>query len=72
MKVMVLLRPVPDAAALSLHPGKGTLTIACEEAFLAEDDRAALELALRLKEFREDVEVIAAAYGDTGADVVLR
>ncbi|MBR0173239.1 MAG: hypothetical protein IJQ21_10680 [Lachnospiraceae bacterium] len=71
MRLIVLLKPILNPDAIGFNPVRRILTVSDREKFICEDDKSAIELALRWKE-EMNAEVSALTFGDETADVLLR
>ena len=73
MKIVVLVKHVPDATGERGFAADGTVDRAAGDGLLSELDEYAVEQALRLAEAGEDVEVVAMTLGpDDAADAIKR
>src|SRR5829696_5063517 len=73
MKIVVLVKHVPDATGERGFAADGTVDRGAADGLLSELDEYAVEQALRLAEEREDVEVVAMTLGrDEAADAIKR
>src|SRR5918997_1442748 len=73
MKIMVLVKHVPDATGERGVAADGTVDRAAVDGLLSELDEYALEQALQVAESRDDVEVVALTLGpDDAADAIKR
>ena len=65
MKILVLVKHVPDATGDRRFADDGTLDRAGTDGLLSELDEYAVEQALRIADERDDVEVVAVTLGRT-------
>ena len=73
MKILVLVKHVPDATGDRRFADDGTLDRASSDGLLSELDEYAVEQALRIADERDDVEVVALTLGpDDAADAIKR
>ena len=73
MKIVVLVKHVPDATGERGFADDGTVDRAATDGLLSELDEYAVEQALQLAEAGEDVEVVAMTLGpDDAADAIKR
>lgn len=73
MKIVVLVKHVPDATGPRTFGGDGTVDREAGDGLLSELDEYALEQALRVADDRDDVEVVALTMGpDDAADAIKR
>jgi electron transfer flavoprotein beta subunit len=73
MKVVVLVKYVPDATGERSFAADGTVDRASTDGLLSELDEYAVEQALRIAEAGDDVEVVAMTLGpDDAADAIKR
>jgi electron transfer flavoprotein beta subunit len=73
MKIVVLVKHVPDATGERGFAADGTLDRAATDGLLSELDEYAVEQALQLAEAGEDIEVVAMTLGpDDAADAIKR
>ncbi|WP_375433492.1 electron transfer flavoprotein subunit beta/FixA family protein [uncultured Friedmanniella sp.] len=73
MKIVVLVKHVPDAAGDRTFAADGTVDRAAADGLLSELDEYALEQALRIAEDGDDIEVVALTLGpDDAADAIKR
>src|SRR5918994_3252435 len=73
MKILVLVKHVPDATGDRRFADDGTLDRASTDGLLSELDEYAVEQALRIADERDDVEVVALTVGpDDAADAIKR
>ena len=70
MKIVVLVKHVPDATGERSFAADGTVDRAATDGLLSELDEYALEQALQIADDREDTEVVAMTLGpeDGGRD----
>lgn len=71
MKIIVCIKQVPDTNEVRIDPVKGTLIREGVPSIINPDDRNALEEALKIKDQREDVEVVVLSMGPPQAEVAL-
>ena len=73
MKILVLVKHVPDATGDRRFADDGTLDRAGTDGLLSELDEYAVEQALRIADERDDVEVVVMTLGpDDAADAIKR
>jgi electron transfer flavoprotein beta subunit len=73
MKIVVLIKHVPDATGERGFAADGTVDRAAADGLLSELDEYAVEQALQIAEAGEDVEVVAMTLGpDDAADAIKR
>jgi electron transfer flavoprotein beta subunit len=73
MKILVLVKYVPDATSERKFAADGTLDRASSDGLLSELDEYAVEQALQIAEERDDVEVVALTLGpEAAADAIKR
>ena len=73
MKIVVLVKHVPDATVERSFAADGTVDRAAADGLLSELDEYALEQALQIADDREDVEVVAMTLGpEDAADAIKR
>ncbi|HEX3196170.1 MAG TPA: electron transfer flavoprotein subunit beta/FixA family protein [Propionibacteriaceae bacterium] len=73
MKIVVLVKHVPDATGERSFAADGTVDRAATDGLLSELDEYALEQALQIADDRDDVEVVALTLGpDDAADAIKR
>jgi electron transfer flavoprotein beta subunit len=72
MKVLVLVKHVPDATGERTFAADGTLDRAAADGLLCELDEYALEQALRIADEGDDVEVVALTLGPDDAAAALK
>ena len=73
MKIVVLVKHVPDATGERSFAADGTVDRAATDGLLSELDEYALEQALQIADDGEDVEVVAMTLGpDDAADAIKR
>ena len=73
MKIVVLVKHVPDATGERGFAADGTVDRAASDGLLSELDEYAVEQALQLAEEGDDVEVVAMTLGpDDAADAIKR
>ena len=72
MKILVLVKHVPDATGDRRFADDGTLDRAGTDGLLSELDEYAVEQALRIADERDDVEVVAVTRPDDAADAIKR
>ena len=73
MKIVVLVKYVPDATGERAFAADGTVDRAASDGLLSELDEYAVEQALRIADDHDDVEVVALTLGpDDAADAIKR
>src|SRR5215218_700068 len=73
MKILVLVKYVPDATSERKFAADGTLDRASSDGLLSELDEYAVEQALQIADERDDVEVVALTLGpEAAADAIKR
>jgi electron transfer flavoprotein beta subunit len=73
MKILVLVKHVPDATGERRFAADGTLDRSGSDGLLSELDEYAIEQALQIADERDDVEVVALTLGpDDAADAIKR
>jgi electron transfer flavoprotein beta subunit len=73
MKIVVLVKHVPDATGERTFAADGTVDREAADGLLSELDEYAVEQALRIADDRDDVEVVALTLGpDDAADAIKR
>src|SRR4029450_5010271 len=73
MKIVILVKHVPDATGERSFAADGTVDRAATDGLLSELDEYALEQALQIADDRDDVEVVALTLGpDDAADAIKR
>jgi electron transfer flavoprotein beta subunit len=73
MKILVLVKHVPDATSERKFAADGTLDRASSDGLLSELDEYGVEQALQIADERDDVEVVALTLGpDAAADAIKR
>ena len=73
MKIVVLVKFVPDATGERTFAADGTVDRAASDGLLSELDEYAVEQALRIADDHDDVEVVALTLGpDDAADAIKR
>ena len=73
MKIVVLVKHVPDATGERTFAADGTVDRAASDGLLSELDEYALEQSLQIADDRDDVEVVAMTLGpDDAADAIKR
>jgi electron transfer flavoprotein alpha/beta subunit len=72
MKIIVMVKQVPDTHEVRIDPRTGTLIREGVPSIINPEDKNALEEALRIKESREDVEVTVLSMGPGQAEDALR
>ena len=73
MRIVVLVKYVPDATGERRFAPDGTVDRAASDGLLSELDEYALEQALQIADERDDVEVVALTMGpDDAADAIKR
>jgi electron transfer flavoprotein beta subunit len=73
MKIVVLVKYVPDATGERSFAADGTVDRAATDGLLSELDEYALEQALQIADVRDDVEVVATTLGpEDAADAIKR
>lgn len=72
MRIVVCIKQVPDTTDVKIDPKTGTMIRDGIASILNPDDKNALEEALRIKDMRDDVEVVCLSMGPMQAEAVLR
>ncbi|GAA1847458.1 electron transfer flavoprotein subunit beta/FixA family protein [Microlunatus capsulatus] len=72
MKILVLVKHVPDATGERTFAADGTVDREAGDGLLSELDEYALEQALRIADERDDVEVVALTLGPDDAAAALK
>lgn len=72
MKIVVCIKQVPDTNEVKLDPVTNTLIREGVPSIINPDDKAGLEIALRLKDENPDTEVTVLSMGPPQAEAVLR
>src|SRR4051794_19242125 len=73
MKIVVLVKYVPDATGERSFAADGTVDRAATDGLLSELDEYALEQALQIADDRDDVEIVALTLGPAdAADAIKR
>ena len=72
MKIIVCVKQVPDTKEVQIDPVTGTLIRQGVPSIMNPDDKNALEEALKIKDQRDDVEVVVFSMGPPQAELVLR
>ncbi|SDS77141.1 electron transfer flavoprotein beta subunit [Friedmanniella luteola] len=72
MKIVVLVKHVPDATGERTFAGDGTIDREAADGLLSELDEYALEQALRIADEAEDVEVVALTLGPDDAAAAIK
>jgi electron transfer flavoprotein alpha/beta subunit len=72
MKIIVTVKQVPDTQEVKIDPKTGALIREGVSSIINPDDKNAIEEALRIKESRDDAEVMVLSMGPPQADIALR
>lgn len=72
MNIIVCIKQVPDTTEVRIDHKKGTLIREGVPSIINPDDKNAIEMALQIKETRDDVHVTVLSMGPTQALVALR
>lgn len=72
MKILVCIKQVPETTNIKINPLDNTLMREGISAIINPDDKAGIELALRIKDMREDAEVTVITMGPSEGMKALR